>query len=68
MLNGYKTYVGLIIAAIPNVAHLFGYETLPGFSEQAAEVVDSFITVTGLVVALYGRLVAQVPGWFAPKK
>jgi hypothetical protein len=64
-MNGYKTYVGIAIAAAPTIAHLFGYQVLPAFGEQLPEIVDSIVQLIGLSIALYGRLVATVPGWLA---
>lgn len=66
-MNGYKTYAGLLIAAVPTIASAFGFDTSTGFSEQAMEVTESIVTIIGLALALYGRLVAVVPGWFAKK-
>ena len=65
MLNGYKTYLGLIVAAAPNIASLFGYDTAPGFSEQATALAVELMTILGLAVAAYGRAKAEVPGWFS---
>lgn len=66
-MNGLKTYTGLIIAAIPTIASAFGFDTATGFSQEAAELVESAMTIIGLGIAFYGRLVAVVPGWFAKK-
>lgn len=65
MLSGYRTFIGLFVAAIPNIATLFGYEVAPEFSQQANEFIESAITILGLLIALYGRMKATVPGWFA---
>lgn len=66
-MNGYRTFIGLAIAAVPNIAALLGFDTAPGFGEQATEITEAIITIIGLGVALYGRLVATAPGWFAKK-
>lgn len=66
-MNGYKTLVGLAIAAIPNIATMFGFDTAPSFQGDATELVSAIIQVGGLLFALYGRLVATVPGWFTRK-
>lgn len=65
MMNGYKTFIGLAIAAVPTLAHIFGYTVAPGFEQSAGEIVDSIVQLIGLGFALYGRLVATVPGWFS---
>lgn len=66
-LSGSKTLIGILIAAIPNVAQLFGYEVAAGFSDEASQAVNEIITIIGLAFATYGRLVAQAPGWLAKK-
>jgi len=68
MFNGWKTIIGLAIAAVPSLAALLGFNVSPDFETQALGTVDEVVTIGGLVLALYGRLVAQVPGWFAPKE
>ena len=65
MLSGYKTIIGIIIAAVPTVATFFGYETSSDFEGQATEMLAGLLTIGGLCFALYGRLKATVPGWFA---
>lgn len=67
MMKGYKTYLGLLVAAVPTLAGLFGFDVLPTFSEQFVETAERIITVVGLGIAAYGRLVAVVPGWFAKR-
>ncbi len=64
-MNGYKTYVGLVIALAPTVAHVFGHTLTPAFSQQLPDLLDTGIQLAGLLLAFYGRLVAAVPGWFA---
>lgn len=66
-MSGYKTLLGAAIAAVPALAGLLGYDVAPGFSEQANDLISEIITVVGAVLAIYGRLVATVPGWFAKK-
>jgi len=65
MLDGLKTFIGILIAAAPSIAGLFGYHAMPGFSEQATQIAMDMITLAGAAFAIYGRLVANTPGWFA---
>ncbi len=67
MLSGYKTYIGLLVAAVPTVASLFGYDTSPSFQDDFTHAAEDIVTVAGLIIALYGRLYATAPGWFAKK-
>lgn len=64
-MNGFKTYVGIVIALAPTVAHLFGYTLTPSFTEQFPETVDTIVQLLGLAFATYGRLVATAPGWLS---
>jgi hypothetical protein len=66
-MNGYRTIVSAVIAALPALANLLGFEVAPGFSEEATEAVMDVITVGGTIAAIYFRLKATVPGWFAKK-
>lgn len=65
MLNGYKTYVGLIITAAPLVAHLFGYQLTESFAGQFAGLADAIFSLIGTAIATYGRAKTEVPGWLA---
>ena len=67
MFSGYKTIIGAVIAAIPSIATLFGFETSPDFTGQATEIAGAIVTLLGTVLAIYGRVVAVAPGWFAKK-
>lgn len=67
MFEGLKTFIGLAIAAVPSILPLFGLEVSAAFPQEAGEIVEQIITIAGLVIALYGRLVAKVPGWFVRK-
>lgn len=67
MLSGYKTLIGAVIAALPSVATLFGFETSPDFTGQATEIAGAIVTLVGTAFAVYGRLVAQAPGWFSKR-
>lgn len=66
-LSGYKTFLGIAIAAVPTVAQILGFETSPGFAQDATELVEQLLQIAGLALALYGRLTASSPGWFAKK-
>lgn len=66
-MNGYKTLIGAAIAAVPALASLFGFEVAPGFSEEANAAVTDILALIGAAIAIYGRLVAQTPGWLVKK-
>ena len=66
-MNGFKTYIGLIIAAVPTVANLLGYDVSASFPKEAETSLVDLITLVGLAFAFYGRSVAQVPGWFSKR-
>jgi len=68
MLTGYKTMIGAVIAATPSIAALFGYDVSESFAGEASSLVDAIITLVGAAIAVYGRLVAETPGWFAKKQ
>jgi hypothetical protein len=53
-----KTIWGLLVAALPLVASLFGFTLAPGFEAEAQATVDQLVQVAGLVFAAYGRVVA----------
>lgn len=55
---GSKTIWGLVIAAAPTLAKLFGYELSADFGAQASALIDQFTTLAGLGFAAYGRAVA----------
>jgi len=65
MFNGWKTYSGILIAATPTLAGLFGYNVSAGFDVEASENINDLILLLGSAIAIYGRLVAQSKGWFA---
>lgn len=66
-MTGYKTILGALIAAVPTLAALFGFDVAPGFSEEANAAVTDILTLIGAAIAIYGRLVAQTPGWLIKK-
>ena len=55
-----KTLWGVLIAALPTVAKLFGYEIadISSFTSGANEAVDGIIALVGSAIAVYGRLTA----------
>ena len=65
MFEGYRTYIGLIVALVPTLANLFGYHATPAFSAQFPELADQFLQLLGLAVAFYGRAVSTSPGFLA---
>ena len=67
-MAGYKTYLGLIVALLPTMASLIGYDVVPSFSDDFPKLAEEAVTIIGLCIAFYGRAVATVPGWFAKKK
>jgi hypothetical protein len=55
-----KTLWGVVIAALPSIAALLGYQIsdVAGFTSGANEAVDALITLAGSVLAIYGRVKA----------
>ena len=66
-LSGTKTYIGILVALIPTVASLMGYDTSVSFDQDATKLFEDGLTLLGLILAFYGRAVAVVPGLFAKK-
>ncbi len=66
-MNGYKTYIGILVALIPTVANLLGYDVSDSFSGEFEKSAEDVVTIVGLVLAFYGRAVATAPGWFAKR-
>lgn len=64
-LDGLNTLLGIAIAFAPTAATYFGYQTSPNFTGDATEILAAIVTVIGTVYAIYGRLRASSPGWFA---
>ena len=65
-LDGKKTYLGILVAALPTVAAIFGYTiTIEGAAELTGlvgtllENVETVIATGGLLLAAYGRRVAK---------
>lgn len=67
MFQGYRTYVGILIAVAPTIANIFGYEVTTAFGEQFPVAVDSVMQLIGSAIAVYGRLKADTPGWLAKR-
>lgn len=67
MLTGYKTYIGLLVALIPTIASLFGFEVSGTFSDEFTKLAEDAVTILGLGLAFYGRAKANSPGWFSKK-
>lgn len=66
-MNGYKTIIGAVIALAPSVAAWAGFDLSPSFGEEFSDLAVQIITVGGALFAIYGRLVATVPGWLSKK-
>lgn len=63
-----KTIIGLLVAAAPALAGIFGFnidaETAKGLGEHlgaAATHIDGLIQIGGLLLAAYGRIKATKP-------
>ncbi len=66
MLTGKKTYIGILLAGLPLVAGLLGYNLTPegageltGILGTLVENVEELITTGGLLFAAYGRRVTK---------
>lgn len=68
MFDGAKRTAGLIISLIPALMNLAGFETAPGFAEDAAQIVEGIIGIVGVGLTLYGIVTAKGPMWFQKKK
>lgn len=65
--DGFNTIAGLLIALAPTLASGFGYDTSPDFTGDATEILAATVTVIAGIYALYGRITAKAPGWFAKR-
>lgn len=61
MLDGWKTLTGAVVALVAQIA------AMSGFTFDVVGVTNSIVTLAGLVLAIYGRMVAHKAGWLAPK-
>lgn len=59
MMNGFKTYTGIIVAAAPTIASLFGYEMTTEGQGVLSDNLDKILELCGLLYATYGRFVAN---------
>jgi len=66
-LEGKKTYIGIIIAVVPVLAGLLGYETSATFGEDLTIVLNEIITLVGTAIAAYGRIVTTGAGLVTKK-
>lgn len=66
-LSGSRTYIGLLIALIPTVANLVGYEVSATFSEDFTALAEDLIALVGIAIAFYGRAVATTQGLLVKK-
>ena len=62
-MSGYKTLIGAGLALLTSLLPIFGYHVSDLFLTEANEIVDQIIVVLSSAFAIYGRLVAKVPGW-----
>lgn len=68
MFDGAKRTAGLIISLIPAVMNLAGFETAPGFAEDALQIVEGVLGIVGVALTLIGIIKARGPMWFMKKK
>ena len=61
MLEGYRTLIGICVAALAQVAGMLGIEF------DVLGVTNSILTLAALALALYGRLAASRPGPLAKR-
>ena len=55
LLQGKKTYIGIVIAAAPIVAKLLGYDLGDNFGAELEGVINELVSAVGLIIAAYGR-------------
>jgi threonine/homoserine/homoserine lactone efflux protein len=67
-LEGLKTIIGAVISMVTPVAILFDVAVSPEFVSEATEITVAVIGLAGSAYAIYGRLVAKYPGWFASNR
>jgi hypothetical protein len=68
MFDGFRRTAGLIISLIPALMNLAGFETAPGFTEDASQLVEGILGIVGVGLTLYGIIKAKGPMWFQKKK
>lgn len=62
-LQGYRTYISIIIAVLPTVVGMFGFQLADGALDQIASLLGDLITIGGAIAAFYFRAKAEVPGF-----
>ena len=56
MLEGKKTYIGIIIAMLPVLSGFFGYDVNSGIAEEAVMAIDEAMVIIGGLIATLGRV------------
>lgn len=59
MLEGKKTYIGLIVAAAPVIGNFFGYDVDPVQVEGLVIEVEAVVSAIGIAFATFGRAVTK---------
>jgi hypothetical protein len=67
-MEGLKTYTGLLIAVVPIIARVFGYEVSADFASDGGVVLNDLISAIGIGIATYGRVVTKGKTLFVKKK
>lgn len=66
--EGTNTLIGIVVALAPTVLSWFGYAPTPAFDAEFSSAFMAILTLVGGLYAAWGRLRANVPGWFAKKE
>lgn len=55
-----KTIIGIVIAALPTLLGLFGYQVsdVTAFAAGSEDAINSLVTLAGSAVAVWGRVTA----------
>lgn len=61
MLEGWKTLIGAFIALFAQICLMYG------INFDLVGVTNSVVTLAGLGITIWGRMVANTPGMFASK-
>lgn len=67
MIDGKKTVIGIVVAIVPMVAKLFGYDVTTEFTTGAETSINELVALVGGLYALYGRAVTNGKPFFAKK-
>lgn len=62
-ISGFRTYIGVIVAISPSIAHLFGFTLSDSFGQEFSDLAGEIITLIGGGIAIYGRAMAKTKGW-----